>query len=577
MFQMLMADQVHAALAGAGGWLVAFAETAAPVAVAALWQGTAIALVLWVCLGLTPRVKIQIGAAQRFIIWVAAFAVVVGLGFLPWLARDTAGAIRANAFPGAATPTPWFQIDDRWAFVIAALWLLASLVRSASLAVHSLELRRLWKSALPVAADAKLGALLTTASPARRPVELCTTRRLDRPSVIGFLAPRILIPEWLFSRLTPGELEQVVLHEAEHLRRRDDWTNLFQKLALVLFPLNPALAWIESRLCREREMACDEGVVRRTQEPRAYAECLTSLAERRLELRLERRRVHALSLGAFERRPELVRRVYSILSRKQALHPVAARLLVGVAGCSLLVASVELARCPQMVAFVPAAQSATLETQVARPGSEPQLGDGDRALVQPTAARDDSGFRVVETKAILPVRHGIAPLTPAALRRRALTPSAAPAGEPQRQIASTSETPREVLLRAEMPDADARPEGQETNSRFAGEPQYVVLTAWEEVRTSRRHSGLIADYDIDTATPPQSADAADPSDGQTVTRITVTRLIFAVYPIGFGPNGSGLNGSGLNDPAPGSKPAHAEDSGRPPAPLPESGWLVFQL
>ena len=134
--------------------------------------------------------------------------------------------------------------------------------------------------------------------------------------MIGFLAPRILIPEWLFARLTPGELEQVVLHEAEHLRRRDDWTNLLQKLSLVLFPLNPALAWMERRLCREREMACDEGVVRRTQAPRAYAACLTSLAERGLQ-----RRVQALSLGAFERRPELVHRVHSILRRRQALHP----------------------------------------------------------------------------------------------------------------------------------------------------------------------------------------------------------------------------------------------------------------
>ncbi len=54
--------------------------------------------------------------------------------------------------------------------------------------------------------------------------------------MIGFFAPRILIPEWLYLRLTPGELEQVVLHEAEHLRRRDDWTNLLQKLAWFCFP-----------------------------------------------------------------------------------------------------------------------------------------------------------------------------------------------------------------------------------------------------------------------------------------------------------------------------------------------------
>lgn len=567
MFQMLMADGAHAALATAGGWLVAFAETAAPVAVAALWQGAAIALVLGSCLRLTPRIKIHIGAAQRFGLWAAAFAVVVGLGFLPWFARSTAGAIAANVLPGVSAATPWLRLDDRWAFAIAGLWLAASLVRAAGLAVHSLRVRRLWNSASPVEVEANLRTLLTAAFPTRRPVEICTTRELDRPSVIGFFAPRILIPDWLFARLTPGELEQVVLHEAEHLRRRDDWTNLLQKLALVLFPLNPALAWIEGRLCREREMACDEGVVRRTQAPRAYAACLTSLAERGLE----RRRTHALSLGAFERRPELVRRVYSILARKKALHPVAARALVGVASCGLLIASVELARCPQMVAFVPAAKTATVQTEMARTDSTTQPGDGDRAFGPTTAARGSSGYRAVETKAILPADRHAAPLTPAS-SRRAVTQSVELASASQRQMASTGEAPREVLLRAEMPDTNADYARQNASSGVAGEAQVVVLTTWEEVRTSPRHARMISDYDANANAQPQSADATEQAGRQTVTRITVTRLIFAVYPIGYGPNGSGFNGSG-----PGAKSTHAEDSGRPTASVPESGWLVFQL
>jgi len=560
MFQMLMADGAHAALASAGGWLAGFAQTAAPVAVAALWQGAAIALVLWVCLRLTPRIT----SAQRFAVWAAAFAAVVGLQFLPWFARGTVAAIAANALPGGSDSAPWFRIDERWAFAIAALWLVASLVRAASLAIHSLRLRRLWNSASPVAADANPCLRLAAVSPARRRVELCTTRELDRPSVIGFFAPRILIPEWLFARLTPGELEQVILHEAEHLRRRDDWTNLFQKLALVLFPLNPALAWIEGRLCREREMACDEGVVRRTQAPQVYAACLTSLAERALE----RRRAHALSLAAFERRPELVRRVYGILARKRPLHPVAARALVGVAGCGLLIAAVELARCPQMVAFVPAARTATQSTQLARADAAPLPRDGDRAFGQTTAARGNSRFRAVETKAMLPAGHGPAPIAHASSHRGVMT-LAEPADESQRQVASTSEAPREELLRADMPDALPAPAGQDANFGTAGEARYVVLTAWEEVQIAPRPARRVSDYDTDANAPPQSADVAYPAGGQTVTRITVTRLILAVYPIYARPNGA----------APGSRPARptGSDSGRPPAPLPESGWLVFQL
>jgi hypothetical protein len=129
-----------------------------------------------------------------------------------------------------------------------------------------------------------------------------------------------------------------------------------------------------------------------------------------------------------------------------------------------------------------------------------------------------------------------------------------------------------VLLRAEVPDGDASPAAQDANSAFAGEPRYIELTTWEEVRTSRHHGRRFSDYDTGAAAPPQSADAANPTRRETFTRITFTRLILAVYPISFAPDGSGLDRSG-----PGAKPAHAEDSGLPTAPLPQSGWLVFQL
>ena len=96
----------------------------------------------------------------------------------------------------------------------------------------------------------------------------------------------------------------------EHLRRRDDWTNLFQKAALVLFPLNPVLLWVERRLCAERELACDDRVLRSSGAAKAYAICLTRLAEFSMI-----QRSLSLALGAWERQSELVRRVHRLLRR----------------------------------------------------------------------------------------------------------------------------------------------------------------------------------------------------------------------------------------------------------------------
>ncbi|HEY9128011.1 MAG TPA: M56 family metallopeptidase, partial [Acidobacteriaceae bacterium] len=268
-----------------------FSQSAAAMLLTALWQGLLIAAFLGLCLRFAPRVS----ASLRFVVLSSGFAAIAALPFLPavlkMLSRTEASGTTATA---ATAAHPWLMMDAHWSVVLTLAWIAASLWRAGDLAVHSVRLRRLWKSAIPV----EKTAVPVLKLPGRKPVELCTTTELERPSVIGFFAPRILIPMWLLDRLTQAELEQIVLHESEHLRRGDDWTNLLQKLSLVAFPLNPALLWMERRLCLEREMACDEGVVRRTHAPRAYAACLASLAEHGLE-----RRVQALTLGAWQRRP----------------------------------------------------------------------------------------------------------------------------------------------------------------------------------------------------------------------------------------------------------------------------------
>jgi beta-lactamase regulating signal transducer with metallopeptidase domain len=558
-----IADSVLAGLAGRGSAVFAdFAHAAAPAAVAALWQDALVALALVLCL----RFVLRISAAHRFAAWAAGFGVAALLPFLPFLEHFS--AVAAAAPGGGVTARPWLQLDSRWGFAIAAFWLVASTFRAAELVFHSLRLRKLWRSATPVEMDGTLRALLATALPARR-IEICTTHDLDRPSVIGFFAPRILIPEWLYSRLTPGEREQVVLHEAEHLRRRDDWTNLLQKLCLVLFPLNPALVWIERRLCREREMACDEGVVERTKAPHTYAACLTALAERGLERReLQRRefmrRAHALSLGAFERRPELVSRVDRILRRRPALHPLAAGALVGIVGCGLVIGAVELSRSPQLVAFVAAQKPAAQIAAITRPDALRIARISDDRMSDPSPTVDDAVFhpsvryRAIETKTVV-----------SATRNAAVTPVAARSPRsnetPETAMTDRKATPHQVMVNAPASaPAAASSQGQE----------FIVLTAWEEVETTVPHSSgraarEVADYETGTTDP---TDGAAQTQANGEAQISVTRLILLVYPAN---TVTGPPAGAATD----TKPAHTTSSRshRPTASAFSGGWLFFQL
>jgi hypothetical protein len=155
----------------------------------------------------------------------------------------------------------------------------------------------------------------------------------------------------------------------EHLRRRDQWTNLLQQASLVLLPWNPAVLWLNRQRCFERELACDDGVLRATNSRKTYAACLVRLAE---DSMLRRKISLALGiLGAFQsraRESELVTRVRRILTiaepRKvsKSLQVATGIVLATVIGLSIL-----LTRSPRLIDFastpVTLASAASSETQ----------------------------------------------------------------------------------------------------------------------------------------------------------------------------------------------------------------------
>jgi beta-lactamase regulating signal transducer with metallopeptidase domain len=315
----------------------------------AVWEGLILAGCVAVCLRLFP----SLSAAARSIVWLNTFLLIALLHLLPALRLFP--VLTAGSLAGTVPLRAPIQLDLRWSLAIAAVWCLLSVGRAVQLIASAVRLRGLVRRAAPIAPDPAVEELLHTQSETGktgRIAILCTSSEVERPSVFGFFRPRILLPPALLEELSTTELQQVVIHEMEHLRRGDDWTNLLQKICLVLFPINPVLLWVERRLCTERELACDDSVLRSTCGPKAYALCLTHLAEHSML-----RRSYSLVLGAWERQSELVRRVHRILSRpsqsmsaRQAAVVTAGLLIAGLGG------AVSLAHSPQLVSFAPPAQ-----------------------------------------------------------------------------------------------------------------------------------------------------------------------------------------------------------------------------
>ena len=308
--------------------------------VSGLWQG----VVLISAVAIFLRLLFRGSPAARFTIWGVAFALVIAIPLLH---------LRVQAAQPLHASSAVVHLGAAWGFAIAGIWGVLMVARAAQLLMQAVRLRRIWKRATPVAVAPEVLSILQNG---RRSAELCTSVDVDSPSVIGFFSPRLLLPEWLLVKLTPPELRQIVLHECQHLNRYDDWMNLLQKIGLVVFPLNPALLWVDRRLGLERELACDAGVVAATAQPFDYAHCLTRLAEHRLRCR----RV-ALALSAWSRRSELARRVHSLLRPMRTMSPLQTRVSIALLGLGLAGGAVEMARAPRLVSFTEAVSAPVVE------------------------------------------------------------------------------------------------------------------------------------------------------------------------------------------------------------------------
>ena len=103
--------------------------------------------------------------------------------------------------------------------------------------------------------------------------------RVRVPQAIGWYKPVVLVPTSLFTTLTPAEIESLLLHELVHLRRYDFLLNLLQCAIETLLFFHPGIHWLSRRVRLERELACDEEVIRLTGDRFTFSRALLSMAD----------------------------------------------------------------------------------------------------------------------------------------------------------------------------------------------------------------------------------------------------------------------------------------------------------
>jgi hypothetical protein len=150
------------------------------------------------------------------------------------------------------------------------------------------------------------------------------------PMTWGLERPCILLPseadDW------PEDLlRTVMLHELAHIKRFDYLTQLIARLACALYWFNP-LVWLAARRLRiERELACDDEVLRAGSRASDYAGHL-------LEMALSLRARPFLASVAMARRSQLSARLRAVLDAGRARGALTSRFVVSATLCAALVA-----------------------------------------------------------------------------------------------------------------------------------------------------------------------------------------------------------------------------------------------
>jgi beta-lactamase regulating signal transducer with metallopeptidase domain len=341
--------------------LHALAQMSAERLMNCLADGILIALFAWMLLRLSGRRN----SGTRFAVW---FCALLAIAFSPFLQMSSAeGSALVNRTAAAIV------IPRSWALYLFVAWATIAAVGLARVAAGLWHVRTIRKNCIPIDSNALNPIVGGTLAEFRsiRAVEICVSDELRVPTAIGFVNPAVVFPAWAMGELSTAELNPILLHELAHLRRWDDWTNLAQKVLRAVFFFHPAVWFVENRLSLEREMACDDIVLAQTANPRAYAECLVSLAEKNLL-----RRGMALAQAVVGRMRQTTQRVLQILDARR---PAGVKVwkpapwVVGVFSIACLVSS---AHAPKLVAFgdtAPAIESPYANAAISGPATEPAL------------------------------------------------------------------------------------------------------------------------------------------------------------------------------------------------------------
>jgi beta-lactamase regulating signal transducer with metallopeptidase domain len=231
------------------------------------------------------------------------------------VARPTSLFVGVQPSVVSADPTVAEPTSADWVSYATTIYFVGLVVFLIRLALGTLQVRKLVRTA---AFDA---GRLTHA--------LCAT-----PVTVGWLRPVVILPnDW--STYGQEQLDAILIHETEHVRRRDPFIQWLALLNRAVFWFHPLAWWLERQLSALAEQACDAAVIAGGCDPVQYSRHLLDLARA-----TARARGRVAAIGMTMPGARLPERIHLILNppnatRVPAMRAALTAVLCGVTGAML--------------------------------------------------------------------------------------------------------------------------------------------------------------------------------------------------------------------------------------------------
>lgn len=233
-----------------------------------LWQGA----LLWLLYEALVKL-LQPTAAQRYTMASAASAAALVLFFIGLLPAPAVSApLQAGVLPVSVAVPFWNRLLPTLGlgYLLLAAWQLLRLAMGWQQVQclryhHTIKAPVAWRLFVQ-----QYSAYMDI----KKPVKLVLSSRVSGPLTIGFWKPIILFPVASVNQLSLAQAEAILIHELAHIRRADYLLNYLLQLSAAILFFNPFHRLLVQAACRDREISCDEWVLRYNYNRRDYAEAL---------------------------------------------------------------------------------------------------------------------------------------------------------------------------------------------------------------------------------------------------------------------------------------------------------------